>query len=131
MSLRGGTVIQGEKRGEGGGASRKTHGLDDARAHASHGALDPFVTGRRQHKRATRQHGREEGVALVQDMLDGRQLLVEDVADEPLDMVRLQARCGVDQHCSRNERRRSSLRGASKMSLFLELEADRERESVP
>lgn len=81
------------ERGDGGGGA---HGFDDAGADAGHGALDPLVTRRRQDEGIAGEDRREQRVALIQDVLYRRELLLEDVVDEPCDVSLLQTGSDTD-----------------------------------
>lgn len=74
----------------GGQGRRAAHGLDDAGADAGHGTLDPLVTRSRQDEGVAGEDGGEERVALVEDVLYRRELLLEDVVDEPCDVFLLE-----------------------------------------
>lgn len=70
----------------------KPHSLDDARADARDGSFDLFVAGRAHDQGASRVDGREEGVAILEAMLEV-DASGEDFLDCPGELALLGTSC--------------------------------------
>lgn len=72
------------------------YGFDDAVADAGDGALDTLAARGAHDQGAPRHDGGEEGVALIEGVLDRGQLLFANVVDEPGDVFFLWVGCDLD-----------------------------------